>query len=67
MMSDTDSDAESISDSSNVHSDDDDDDDGDDEALLTVRELCNQLRANDPRLLGYASVFTPPIICVAVP
>jgi hypothetical protein len=58
-MSDTDSDAESISDSSNAHVDYDDDDDGDDEALLTVRELCNQLRANDPRLVDYASVFDP--------
>jgi hypothetical protein len=47
-MSDTDSDAESVSDSSNAH-----DAAGGDEALISiaVRRICNQLRANDPRLL----------------
>jgi hypothetical protein len=44
-MSDTYSDADSISDSSNAHVDV-----TGDEALIpvAVRELCNQLRANDP-------------------
>jgi Ran GTPase-activating protein (RanGAP) involved in mRNA processing and transport len=55
-MSDTDSDADSTSDPSNAHSYYAD---GGDEALISsdVRELCNQLRANDPRLLADGSVF----------
>jgi Ran GTPase-activating protein (RanGAP) involved in mRNA processing and transport len=53
-MSDTDSDADSISDGSNAYSDDDDNDDG---AHITVRELCDRLRANDPRVLNHDSVF----------
>jgi Ran GTPase-activating protein (RanGAP) involved in mRNA processing and transport len=50
-MSDTDSDANSISDSSNS---DDVDDDGDE---ITVFELCNLLRANDPHLVANDCVF----------
>jgi Ran GTPase-activating protein (RanGAP) involved in mRNA processing and transport len=54
IMSDADSDADSISDSSNaqVHA-------GGNEALISsaVRELCDQLRANDPRVLADDSVF----------
>jgi hypothetical protein len=48
------SDADSISDSSNAHVDT-----GGHEALLSsaVRELCDQLRANDPRVLADDSVF----------
>jgi Ran GTPase-activating protein (RanGAP) involved in mRNA processing and transport len=55
-MSDTDSDADSISDASNVHVAA-----GGDEALISVavRELCNELRANDPRLLGQSFTFKP--------
>jgi hypothetical protein len=50
-MSDTDSDPDSISDSSNARSDDDD---GDDPSISSaVLELCNQLRANDPRVLAH--------------
>jgi hypothetical protein len=51
-MSDTGSDVDSISDASTGHSD---------EALLpsAVREVCNQLRANDPRLLKHDSVLDP--------
>jgi Ran GTPase-activating protein (RanGAP) involved in mRNA processing and transport len=54
-MSDThlDSDADSILDASNSHSD---------EALVVsvaVRELCNQLRTNDPRVLRQNGVFDP--------
>jgi Ran GTPase-activating protein (RanGAP) involved in mRNA processing and transport len=55
-MSDADhSDADSISDSSDAHSDDDDGS----EAIISpaVRELCNQLRANDPRVLRHSSTF----------
>ncbi len=56
IMSDTDSDADSISDSSNAHVDVD----GGAEAISSaVRELCNQLRANDTRVLGHGSFFTP--------
>jgi Ran GTPase-activating protein (RanGAP) involved in mRNA processing and transport len=48
-MSDTDADADSISDSRYAHVDYD----GDEASIsLAVRELCNQLRANDPRLLA---------------
>jgi Ran GTPase-activating protein (RanGAP) involved in mRNA processing and transport len=54
IMGYTDSDADSISDASNAHSDDDDHDDGD---QITVRKLCDRLRANDPRVLNYDSVF----------
>jgi hypothetical protein len=59
IMSDTDSDANSISDSSNAHSYDDDDDDGDEDSMISfgVRALCDQLRANDPRVLDHNSVF----------
>jgi hypothetical protein len=55
-MSDTDSDADSISDSSNAHVDV-----GGDEALISsaVRELCSQLRANDSRVLDEENVFVP--------
>jgi hypothetical protein len=61
-MSVTDSDAESpISDGdySNFHGDDDDE--GDDDALISVavRELCDKLRANDPRLFRHGSTFDP--------
>jgi hypothetical protein len=55
-MSDTDSDADSISDSSNAHVDVD----GGAEAISSaVRELCNQLRANAPRVMTYSSTFVP--------
>jgi hypothetical protein len=55
-MSDTDSDADSISDSSNAHVDV-----RGDEALISsaVRELCDQLRANDPRVLDADNTFVP--------
>jgi Ran GTPase-activating protein (RanGAP) involved in mRNA processing and transport len=53
-MSDTDSDADSISDASNAYSDDDDHDEG---PQIPVHELCDRLRANDPRLLNHYSVF----------
>jgi hypothetical protein len=54
IMSDTDPDANSMSDSSSVHVAA-----GGDEALISsaVRELCDQLRANDPRVLADDSVF----------
>jgi ABC-type long-subunit fatty acid transport system fused permease/ATPase subunit len=62
--SDSDVDSDSISDSSNAPSDDDDaaddaadDDEEDDDSSMTVRELYNQLRANDPRLLANYSKF----------
>jgi hypothetical protein len=59
-MSDTDSDAESISDRGNAaHSDEDDNDDDDDDGGGGgdyVRELCNRLRTNDPRALSYNSI-----------
>jgi Ran GTPase-activating protein (RanGAP) involved in mRNA processing and transport len=56
-MSDTGSDAKSIS--SNAHSDGDAH--GDDEALISgaVRNICNLLRANHPELLAFDSVFIP--------
>jgi Ran GTPase-activating protein (RanGAP) involved in mRNA processing and transport len=56
-MNDIDSDSDSISDSSNAHSDVLDA--GGYEALIPtdVRELCSWLRANDPRVLNYGSVF----------
>jgi hypothetical protein len=56
IMSDADSDPDSISDSRNPH-----DDAGGDEALISVavRELCNQLWTNDPHVLANASVFVP--------
>jgi Ran GTPase-activating protein (RanGAP) involved in mRNA processing and transport len=49
-MSDTDPDADAISDASNSHSD---------EALISVavRELCNRLRANDPGILEEDPTF----------
>jgi hypothetical protein len=55
-MNDTDSDADSISDASNAHVDV-----AGDEALIsvTVRGLCDRLRANDPRLLKHNSVLIP--------
>ena len=55
-MSDIDSNADSISDSSNAHVDV-----GGGEGLISVdvRELCNRLRANDPRVLGEDNVFIP--------
>jgi Leucine-rich repeat (LRR) protein len=56
IMSDTDSDVDSLSDGSNAHSDDDDDDDG---VQIGFRELCDRVRANDPRILSYNSVFIP--------
>jgi hypothetical protein len=54
IASDTYSDADCISDPRNAHVDT-----GGDEALISVavREICNQLRANDPRLAAYGSVF----------
>jgi Ran GTPase-activating protein (RanGAP) involved in mRNA processing and transport len=56
-MSDADCNADSISDASNAHSDDNDGS----EAIISpaVRELCNQLRANDPRVLRHSSTFVP--------
>jgi hypothetical protein len=51
--SDRDSNVDSISDPSNAHISDDDD--GDD----TARELCDRLRANDPRGLDHDSNFIP--------
>jgi Ran GTPase-activating protein (RanGAP) involved in mRNA processing and transport len=68
-MSDIDSDADSISDSSNAHSDDSDDDDNDGGVgggvgggggigdQLIHRDLCDWVRANDPRILNHNSVF----------
>jgi hypothetical protein len=55
-MNDTNSDADSISDSSDAHVDVDA---SGDEALLSsdLRELCKQLRANDPRVLNEDSIF----------
>jgi hypothetical protein len=58
-MSDAESDAESISDSSNAHVDDGGDDGGEALISVAVRRLCNQLRANDPRVLGDNSSFAP--------
>jgi hypothetical protein len=62
-MSDADSDADSISDPRNAHisDDDDDDDDGADDSLISsaVRELCDRLRANDPRVLVHDSSVIP--------
>jgi Ran GTPase-activating protein (RanGAP) involved in mRNA processing and transport len=57
-MSDTNSDlvSDSISDSSNTYSDDDDSYD-DSTSSSAVRELCNRLRANDPRFAANGSVF----------
>jgi Ran GTPase-activating protein (RanGAP) involved in mRNA processing and transport len=57
-MSDADCNADSISDASNAHSDDEDDGS---EAIISpaVRELCDQLRANDPRVLRHSSTFVP--------
>jgi Ran GTPase-activating protein (RanGAP) involved in mRNA processing and transport len=51
-MSDTDSDADSLSDGSNSHNDDDDEDEDD-----GCRELCDRVRANDPRILNHHHVF----------
>jgi Ran GTPase-activating protein (RanGAP) involved in mRNA processing and transport len=55
-MSDTGSNADSISDSSNAHHVDVD---GGAEAIISsaIRELCSQLRANDPRILRHSSTF----------
>jgi hypothetical protein len=55
-MSDADSEADSISNPSNAHSDHDD---GDDNSLISpaVRVLCDQLRANDPRVLAHNPAF----------
>jgi hypothetical protein len=55
-MSDTDPDADSISDSNNAEVDA-----SGDEAQISVaiRRLCNQLRANDPCVLAYGSFFIP--------
>jgi Ran GTPase-activating protein (RanGAP) involved in mRNA processing and transport len=58
-MSDTDSDPDSISDPSNAHINDDDDGDDDSSISSAVRVLCDRLRANDPRVVGYGSVFVP--------
>jgi hypothetical protein len=51
-----DSDADSISDSSNAHVDV-----RGDEALISsaVRELCDQLRANDPHVVDEGNIFEP--------
>jgi Ran GTPase-activating protein (RanGAP) involved in mRNA processing and transport len=56
IMSNTDSDADSISDTSNTHIDA-----GDDDSLISspVRELCNQLRANNLPILDNYSIFAP--------
>jgi Ran GTPase-activating protein (RanGAP) involved in mRNA processing and transport len=63
-MSDTVSDPDSISDSSNARSDDDD---GDDPPISSaVLELCNRLRANDPRVLSHDSFFNSPSTSIEV-
>jgi Ran GTPase-activating protein (RanGAP) involved in mRNA processing and transport len=63
IKSDVDSDADSISDRSNAHISDDDDGDEPSWISSTARELCNQLRVNDGRVLEndpeYNSVFVP--------
>jgi hypothetical protein len=57
-MSDADSDVDSTSDPINAHISDDDD--GAEASISpAVRRLCNQLRANDTRVLGHGSFFTP--------
>jgi hypothetical protein len=58
IMSDADSEANSISDLINAHSDQDD---GDEDSSISpaVRELCNLLRVNDPRVLDYDSFLVP--------
>jgi hypothetical protein len=58
-MSDVDSEADLISDSSSGHSDQHDDGGEDSSILPAVRELCDQLRANDPRILDRNSSFVP--------
>jgi Ran GTPase-activating protein (RanGAP) involved in mRNA processing and transport len=58
-MSDADSDADSISNPSNAHISDDEDGAEASSISPAVRELCDRLRANDPRVLNSDSVFVP--------
>ena len=55
-MSDTDSDADSMSDSSNAHFYAGG---AEDYIPVDARGICNQLRTNDPRVLDSDSVFSP--------
>jgi hypothetical protein len=57
IMSDIDSDADSISGSSNAHSDDDAADGDEASISVAIRELCIQLRTNDPLILCHSSTF----------
>jgi hypothetical protein len=58
-MSVVDSDADSISDTSNAHICDDDDGAEDSSISNAIRVLCNRLRENDPRVLDCTSCFIP--------